>query len=168
MAKDDLKVMDTNFSIDYLQERYLLKIPEPSDPSPRITSSFIIGGECLDLDLCSAFIGLTPTQTSADARALPAAVREIAAKVGKPYWRIDLKRELSYDTNDGLSRLLEIIWPRRNEINEFVSRANLTSAFLSSVSIFYDRPVYSASSETIKKIAYLGAEWSLDIFDYRK
>ncbi|NJL27339.1 MAG: DUF4279 domain-containing protein [Thermoanaerobaculia bacterium] len=168
MEQDDDARAASKLAAEYLKKHHPLQFPDLTDVSPRITSSFIIQGQELDTFLCTSAIGLTPTGTSEDVKSLPAAIQKVARSIGGSYWRIDLEDEKSYDTDEGLVRLLEIVWPSREQIIRFCSRAHADIGFLSSVSIFHDRPVYTASAETIKKIAYLGGEWGLDIFDYRK
>ena len=81
-------------------------------------------------------------------------------------WAVGLKRQPFYSTDDAVRKVLEIVWPLKDKIRNFVREQNLTVTLVCNVTIFGDRPVYGLGADTIEKLAWLEAEFGLDIFDY--
>ena len=84
----------------------------------------------------------------------------------RPYWSFGFKKERGDAIDEELSRLLDLLWPRRREILALVERRTLTPSFSSSISIHENRPLYCLSPETLERLAHFRAEYCMDIFDY--
>ena len=136
---------------------------EEADPSPRITTTFVISGADLDPAGCTRRIGLEPTDVCAEAKVTGRLVPSGEPYVRKPYWSIEFPKQKSYSTDEGLTRLLDLLWPKRVQIVEYLGQTGYKAAFVSSVTIEEDRPLYELSAETLKRLAYFNVGWGLDV-----
>jgi hypothetical protein len=59
-----------------------------------------------------------------------------------------------------------MVWPHREKVRSFAREHNLSITLVCNVTIFDDRPVYELKPDTMEKLAWFGAEFGLDIFDY--
>lgn len=131
--------------------------------APLIGTYLGIGGSGLDPDMCSAALGLKPSFVwPRDARSK--ASRRVAGDYvsckfeqgKKPFYRVD----------DAVTAFLDIIWPVRNALENFVDDDRYDVAITCSMKIDHDRPVYTLSANTIIRLAVLGCEFNFDIYDY--
>jgi hypothetical protein len=132
---------------------------------PQITSFFAIFDEDLDPEECTASLGLTPDVMT---RAIKTGVY---LPGGKPHfkkasWEIRLDKEPAWEIETGLCKVIDTIWPHREKIIDYLSSTGFQAIFGSNVTIHASRPLYILSPETLGRMATLGAEFSLDIFDY--
>jgi len=129
---------------------------------PLITNFFAITDMALDPGECTRIFGINPTVT-----------REATVEVpfpGRPpieaSWSIRFDKEPSWEIEEGLRKILNIIWPQRDKIVEFLSTTGFSALFGTNVTIHASRPLYVLSPQTLEGMSYFGAEYGLDIFDY--
>ncbi len=160
------EVLHTGLTLDQLRDIHPLRPGKLEDPRPRISTTFELSGPNLDPRECSQILGLEPTASSGIAEEKGKWIPSGRPNVIEPYWRLQFKDRPSDSIDDELAELLELLWPTREALVELVSRPSYSAGFLSSVSIFVDRPIYCLAPETLRRLGYLGLEWCLDIFDY--
>jgi len=129
---------------------------------PSLTTSLILSGEDFDFEDCSSQIGLQstkvwhpPSKRIADAFDLP-----------KSTWSFAIEKSSHDSVDTALQELLETVWPLRNKIRDFAQKNSLQISFVCTVTILSERPVYELSSETMAKLSWFNADFSMDIFDY--
>lgn len=132
----------------------------PATP-PTISAYFVIAGRDIDFSQCTKSIGIEPTEVWRQQHEHLKGMLEIP----NTNWIIHVKCQ-DYSIDDSLQKILDVIWPRRNKIRRYAKANSLKLAFICNIKIIDDRPVYSLSPETIKKIAWFGAKFGLDIADY--
>lgn len=133
-----------------------------SDTSPLITSAFGIWGDQLDPVECTRAIGLTPTEVEIKGQSRP----EGRPPVPVTHWGITLEKRISYSIEEPLSELLDLLWPQRERVVEFITSHPVSAIICTNITINKDRPEYCLSPETLQRLAYFKVEYCLDIFDY--
>jgi len=133
-----------------------------SDTSPLITSVFGIWGDQLNPAECTRAIGLTPTEVEIKGQDRP----EGRPPVPVTHWGITLEKRRSYSIEEPLSELLDLLWPQRERVVEFITSHPVSAAFSTNITINNDRPEYCLSPKTLQRLAYFKVEYCLDIFDY--
>jgi len=128
---------------------------------PIIRPSFVISGEGWTPDECSRLIGIAPDETGTRG--------ERPAGKGMPFldtrWEVRVEQRGHYI--DGPVRaLLDRVWDRRSEIEAFLDQTGASTYVYCAVSLFGEPAGYSLSAESIRRLAALRAEFSLDIVDY--
>ena len=131
---------------------------------PLITNYFSITDFSLDPEECTRFLEIEPTETSK-------AVQRGTFLDGRPhirdaFWTIEFSKEPSWEIEEGLSKIIEILWPQRSKVVEFLSTTGFDASFGTNVTIYASRPLYVLSPQVLKEMSYFGAEYGLDIFDY--
>ncbi len=81
-------------------------------------------------------------------------------------WGITIEKRRVFSIDEALVELLNILWPQRAKILEFLSTHHLSATFCTNVTIYEGRPEYCLSPETLQRLAYFKTEYCLDIFDY--
>jgi Domain of unknown function (DUF4279) len=121
---------------------------------PRIQTKFAIDlGPC-DPQGCTDFIDLRPHRITTP-----------TVKGFSPTWEIEVTECPLYSLDDGLRRVIGIIWPYREKIAKFCADYQRTCQFVSNVTIDDDsRPVFDISSETIGMMVSFKASWIMDLF----
>ncbi len=132
---------------------------------PRITTFFAIGGEAVVPAECTARIGLEATDSCAESVRRGTLVPSGEPHFRHPFWCLELTKEALDSTDDGLRRLLERLWPRRERVRELLRETGWKAMFGSTVTINEARPVYELSADTIRRLAFFEVEYGLDIFD---
>ncbi|MDY7093082.1 MAG: DUF4279 domain-containing protein [Acidobacteriota bacterium] len=133
------------------------------DSSPLISTSFTIEDPDLDPDHCTCEIGLEPTEAGRKGERLrPSSKVRLVTSV----WTIALDKQPSWEIDEGLSQLMDHLWPKRKAIIDLLKRTRWSAGFSTSVIIQEDRPLYILGPETLRRLAYFGITYSLDIFDY--
>lgn len=167
MKEEEEEVLYTGLTLQDAREAHPLKTPEPGDPRPLITTRFEITADDLDPLECSKLLELEPTASAAIPQVKGKWFPSGRPHVVRPYWKLGFNKEPGDDINDGLSRLLDLLWPHREAVLQLTARPGYTAGFLTSVSIFEDRPVYGLGPETLRRLGFFGLPWGFDIFDYR-
>lgn len=166
MTNDDEAIF-TGLTIEEARKRYPERRENPDDPSPLITTVFAIEGDGLVSAEYTKVTAVEPTRTNENppitGRLMPS---------GKdyrppPFWLKQLYREPSYEIEEGLVKLLDLFWQRRQAIKELVARRGHELSFGTYVVIYEDQPLYCLTSKTMERLAEFGGEWGLDIVDYR-
>ena len=134
---------------------------EDANARPVISTDFGIWGDLLDLSECTRQIGLAPTTEETKGQARPN---------GRPparetYWGIATQKRRLLSIDDSLVELIEILWPHRFEIVEFLSSKPHSASFETKVTIYAERPEYCLSAQTLQRLSFFGIEYCLDIFD---
>ncbi len=80
--------------------------------------------------------------------------------------RVAPNSETLDSTDDGLRRLLERLWPRREQVRQLLRETGWKAMFGTTVTITEARPVYELSGDTIQRLAFFEAEYTLDVFDF--
>lgn len=133
------------------------------DPRPLITTSFTIDGVDLDPQECTREIGLEPTRAARRGeRRRPESRINLVTSV----WCIAIDKQPSLDTNEGLSQLLDVIWPRRVELRDYLKATKWNAGFTTSLTIHDERPLYLLSHDSLCRMSFFGLEYSMDIHDY--
>jgi len=130
---------------------------------PPILSVFmIVGGDNLDIEECTRAIGIEPTevwcQTKSKLPDLPG--------VEKRQWIFGIEKKECYSVSEMLDELMEVLWPLNERIINYLNDREISCSFVCNVTIYEDRPLYSLSPGVMEKMASLGAEFLMDIFDY--
>ncbi len=133
---------------------------------PRITTFFVIEGEGVVPAECTARIGLEATSSRAESVRRETLVPSGEPHILPPYWRLELTKEALDSTDDGLRNLLERLCPRREQVRELLRETGWKAMFGTTVTITEARPVYELSGDTIQRLAFFEAEYTLDVFDY--
>ena len=135
------------------------------DSRPLISSHFSIHGETLDPQDCTKTIGIIPTFAGRKGtKRRPGSLVALQTSI----WTVSFSKEPSYSTDEEISRLIDLLWPHRLKVREYLSSTGFEAGFGNSVTIYEDRPLYSLSSSTIQRIAVFGVDYGLDVFDYSK
>jgi hypothetical protein len=132
---------------------------------PLITSFFSIIGENLNPRECTCFLGIEPTKTS-ETMPKGGLLSNGKQHMKKASWSISLDKEPSWGIEDGMSKIIDTLWPHKSKIVEFLSTTKFEALFGSNVTIHASRPLYVLSPEILKRISFFGVEYGLDIFDY--
>jgi hypothetical protein len=131
---------------------------------PLITSFFAIGDINLDPDECTRLVGLNPTTTS---QAIPKGfLPNGKVRIKDATWSIRFDKEPVWGIDEGLHRILDILWPQRDRVVEFLGTTGFSALFGTNVTIHASRPLYSLSPKTIRRMSFFGLEYLFDIFDY--
>lgn len=127
---------------------------DPEDPMPFVTTYCEISGSDFDSEGFAAAVDLPPGET------------EVAA--GQGWWRLEVKDQRGYNTEDGLMAVLDTLWPVRDRLAQFVGEHPATVTIGSSVRMYFDNLVYGLTQPTLHRLAALGAHYSLDVQDFRE
>lgn len=160
------EILQTGFTLDQLRERY----PRPRKPRgearPLISAALYVEGWHLDAVEFSHLVGLSATSFSAEAPHRGTWLPSGQPNLRKPFWCYELSKRPSLGVDDVVANLLAELWPQRRTLREAIERQRLEAGFPVNVTIFKERPVYSLSPVTLKRLAYFKVEFLLDIFDY--
>jgi hypothetical protein len=131
-----------------------------------VTTSFEIEGDPLDIEACTQAVGLPPTRFSERPRQTGTSQPSGTPYAPTPFWSLEFGKEPADTIDDGLARILALLWDRRNEIRRFVETRELTASFTSTVSIYQDRPALELSAKTLERLAFFKVDYGLDVLDY--
>jgi len=130
----------------------------------RIKTCFVISGDNFHPDEFTQAIGISPTSyhvkdTVLEEERPPAPISE---------WILESDWDSKDNIDDGIKEILEILQPFISKITEFCNNQNLGRFVISAVEIYTDRPELVLSEESVSKMAVLGVEYSIDLYDYRE
>ena len=131
---------------------------------PDISVTFSIHGGDFDPDDCSAKIGREPTEIWRQKRS-DLAVRPDLAGLA---WILATPWAPQDSVDEAVRALLDEIWGHRDEVLAYVQRHALSIVVECSVRIWSLDPLYNLTVETIQRLAHLGAEFALGLYDYRE
>jgi hypothetical protein len=127
---------------------------------PCIKVVFGVSGE-FDPDQLTELLCLDPTEIRRLGEDTPTG----RAKVRKTSWCIEQVRYGDSSIEDAVCAMLEQIWRRRAEIVQFSTNWPVSIDLVVTVRFYEDRPLYSLSPPTMRRISDLGATFGLDIYD---
>lgn len=130
--------------------------------APRISTHFYIAGWDFDTDNCTAVVGVEPSEVRRQKHS------ELRARKDIPNvsWNLGRIRTDSYSVSESVDEILDLIWPSRDRVKDFVDGKELVIGIACTVTIRVDRPVYDLSTTTIRRLAELSCEFILDVIDY--
>jgi hypothetical protein len=129
---------------------------------PSITTVFWIQGDELDPNLCTEEVGIPPTDSGTKGQLRPGK----RPPVPHSYWEVALRREPRLSTEDGLVKLLDLLWPVREKIRRFVHERPVAAGFGSWVTIRHDLPQYRLSLPTLSRLTFFNVKYDMDINRY--
>lgn len=132
------------------------------DSRPRTNACIVITGDALDPEACTRFLGVIPTEIGVKGTSRP----DRRPPVPETFWSLDQRGLRLYSTDEVVALVLQPIWPVRDQLRQFVAEHDLKVTVVVNVTINEERPVYELSTETMRKLVEIGAEFALDIFDY--
>jgi len=132
--------------------------------APLISSAFSIEGKDFDPDECTKAIGIQPNEIGRIGEKLrPDSLGTLKIS----FWSISFIKEATYDLDEGLVKVLETMWPKREKILEYLRVGSFdNAAFSSTVNIYVDRPLYRIRPEVLRRFAFFGVEYIFDVHDY--
>ena len=129
---------------------------------PSINVEFVIAGRDFDPQTLTNTIGLVPTRVKH--------VTNVAVindpSMDTVIWTIGSKDLNVYSTDEAVQKVLEIIWPNREAILQYLNANRVSAALVCNVTIWEDRPLYDLTVETMKRLITLNCEFIMDVFDY--
>ena len=81
-------------------------------------------------------------------------------------WEIVCEERHIHSTDEGLREVLDIVWPHRTVILKVLAELSLSASFTSYVRIYESGVVFDLAANTMRRMAELGAEWSMDLYDF--
>ena len=140
-----------------------LNVPSDAESSaPRLKTYFCISGWDFDPAMVTSAIGLEPSKVWKQKHEHLLHRKDIA----NTCWSLGREKQRNYSVSEAVDEVLDLIWPKRAEIKKFVMNDSFDVGIDCSVTIWEDRPVYELSAKVIKRLADLGCEFGLDIYDY--
>jgi hypothetical protein len=130
---------------------------------PEITTYFLISSnKYFDPNVVSQRVPIAPTriETQGELRPYP------RPSVKQSSWRTECKDRTIQSIDEGIREVLEIVWPHRTVIVQTLADMELSCSFVSYVRIHDLGVVYELSTETMSRMAALGAEWNMDLYDF--
>ena len=159
---DNNEILETGLTLDEVAKHFPLVRKNPDDPGARITTTFCITGDPLNFAECTEAVGMEPTsiqEKRTRGRWLPSGRPNILPAE----WCLEVIHEPSYDVDQCVTELLDLIFPRVEQIKALLTREPYSAGFLTCVTVFEDRPIYSLSASNIKRLAAFNLSWDLDI-----
>ncbi len=121
-------------------------------------------GDGLDPDECTRLTGLSPTKVEVKGQLRPAGRPPVRVTT----WGISIEKTNSYSIDEVLTELIDLIWPQREAIIEYLANHPVSAIFAVNATLYKERPEYCLGGETLRRLAYFGVDFCLDIFDYRE
>lgn len=130
--------------------------------APRLSTAFVISKHDLEVEACTAAIGIEPTTVWRQRHAHLTDHPDIP----NTNWIVEIRHRELDDVNEAVDELLDLIWPRRAEIRAYLHHSGAMASVVCAVHLGNndERPVYELSAQTIKRLAELECDFSLDIF----
>ena len=140
-----------------------LNVPSDAESSaPKLKTYFCISGRDFDPAMVTSAIGLEPSEVWKQKHEHLLHRKDIP----NTCWSLGREKQQNYSVSEAVDEVLDLIWPKRAEIKKFVMHDSFDVGIDCSVTIWDDRPVYDLSAKVIKRLADLGCEFGLDIYDY--
>ena len=140
-----------------------LNAPSDAESSaPKLKTYFCISGWDFDPAMVTSAIGLEPSEVWKQKHEHLLNRKDIP----NICWSLGRGEQRNYSVSEAVDEVLDLIWPKRAEIKKFAINDSFDVGIDCSVTIWEDRPVYDLSAKVIKRLADLGCEFGLDIYDY--
>jgi hypothetical protein len=130
----------------------------------RLKATLYVTGGSWDPEDCTTALGIRPTRTFRRGTSLR--LRGHPAPDG--VWFIDTEWTEVVSTDDAVARLVSQVWGSRSAIQQFCRKNNATIDVEVTVEIYDERPIFELTSGTMARLLRLGANFGIDIFDYRE
>lgn len=141
----------------------ILNAPSDAESSaPELKTYLCICGWDFDPAMVTSAIGLEPSKVWKQKHKHLLSRKDIP----NTCWTLGRGKQKKYSVSEAVDEVLDLIWPKRAEIKKFVMNDSFNVGIDCSVTIWEDRPVYDLSEKVIKRMADLGCEFGLDIYDY--
>jgi hypothetical protein len=131
-----------------------------NDLPPLMSAWFVVTGMKFHPNDCTAHFGVEPTEAS----------REGEARLGKrptvrySSWRLKTKKTRLRHTDEALQLLLNLIWPKRRQIMNFVKENDLKITITLCLTGHSKRNfLYDFSPRTLTQLSFFKAPLTLDI-----
>jgi hypothetical protein len=131
---------------------------------PRIEVAFRLTGQGFSLDDVTAMVQLTPTNTW---RAGDLIARTIM-KRKHDGWTLELLERETFDMEESLRELLDVLEPHQRKIIEAMDRFKLDAEISFGVLIYESEPAAWFSADTIRRAALLNASLDIDLIHTEK
>jgi hypothetical protein len=135
-----------------------------ADARPRMITTLVIVGGSFEPSECTQVLGITPTATCRKGERR----KEYAPPAHASEWGWQTGWLLFESIDDSVSVVIDKFWPLQREVRAYVKDVGAQVAVVTAVEVYEDRPEYGLSRRTIKRLAALGAEYSMDLYDYRQ
>lgn len=123
----------------------------------------MISGDNLDPNVCTSLLRLAPTTSFAKGQQREG--KRPAAPTGE--WIIETDWMIVSCIDEGVDSLMQIVWPVHDAVNRLVSKSNVRVSVVSVIEIHGERPSFWLSQRSIDRMASLGAEYSMDLYDFQ-
>jgi len=133
--------------------------------SPLVSAAFCVEGDDLVPGVFTAELEIQPSSSDDSSRHTGWLVPSGEDFYRKPFWCIEIPKSGSFDIDDQIACLLDILWPKRAVFRALQRSLTFESAFVANVTIYGGRPVYHLSYETMARMAYFRSKFLLDILD---
>lgn len=128
---------------------------------PYITASLVIEQNGLDTNLCTISLGLEPTSVWRLRDKSLADHHEIY----DTNWILELPERESYNVDDTVKELINLLWPHRNRLLSFLESSGAEASVICNIrlGIHGERPVYELRNDTIRKLGELQCHFMYNI-----
>jgi lambda repressor-like predicted transcriptional regulator len=133
-------------------------------PTDSMAVYLTLAGRDFDPDECTRAIGLEPTKIWRQRHEHLRARTDL----DNVNWSVGIDQATSGAVSGAVNELLDRVWDHREAIVAHAAARGLRITLSCAVRIHVDAPEYLLSADTIRRVAGLGAELVLDIFDYRE
>jgi lambda repressor-like predicted transcriptional regulator len=133
-------------------------------PTDSMAVYLTLAGRDFDPDDCTRAIGLEPTKIWKQRHEHLRARTDL----DNVNWSVGIDEATSGLVSSTVDELLDRVWARRESIVAHAEARGLRVTLSCAVRIHTEAPEYLLSAATIGRVAKLGAEFVLDIFDYRE
>lgn len=128
-----------------------------------VSAFLVLSGNDFDLDDCSRAVGLEPTKVWQQRREALARREDLA----NTEWMVGVEKQPFDCLSDAVEAVLVRVWEHREDIQTYAAQHGLEVYLACNVTIWENAPEYSLSAETMQRLSEFGANFILDIFDYR-
>jgi hypothetical protein len=126
---------------------------------PSIDVAFCIEGRDLFPADVTEAVGLEPTKVWHATH--PTVISD--SRMSTVNWIVGREKLAIYSTDEAVRTLLEVVWPHREAILQYLRTSNTSASLTCYVTIWEDRPVYDLSADTMSRLAVLDCEFGMDI-----
>ncbi len=130
---------------------------------PLISTYFAVSGPSWDPEELTRVVQIAPTEVQKESRVRGTLFPSGEPNVVPPTWWLSFYQEPLFSIDEGLQRLLDLVWPKREIIKSYVSDHDLDAQFGTNVTITRERPLYSLEPPTLERLSYFGYRYMLDI-----
>jgi len=133
-------------------------------PTDSMAVYLTLSGRDFDPDECTRAIGLEPTKIWQQRHEHLRARTDL----DNVNWSVGIDEATGGTVSSAVDELLDRVWANRDAIVAHARSRGLRITLSCAVRIHTDAPEYLLAADTIGRVAELGAEFVLDIFDYRE